>query len=157
MAYILPLASNDEHFHPFISYVIIYQQMLPGNINREATQSLVNVYKSHIVKRSLDIAELTCFAPGKACTPLSWTLYTSWGWNLYSRRTSNKFPENMLTSATELHGPREASCRQELLCRWGPNWVGTTWKRRQNPVSETLCAKQKKWCCIMSRVIILKI
>jgi hypothetical protein len=29
--------------------------------------------------------------------------------------------------------------RQGISLSFGPNWVGVTWRRRQNPVSETLC------------------
>jgi hypothetical protein len=35
-----------------------------------------------------------------------------------------------------------------------PNWVGFTWRRRQNPVSETLCFEKQTGRWIMSRNII---
>jgi hypothetical protein len=33
--------------------------------------------------------------------------------------------------------------REWLALSTGPNWVGPTWRRRQNPVSETLCVLNK--------------
>jgi hypothetical protein len=35
--------------------------------------------------------------------------------------------------------------RQRLSLSIGHNWVGTTWRRRQNPIYETFCFKQKDW------------
>jgi hypothetical protein len=43
--------------------------------------------------------------------------------------------------------------RQGLALSIGPNWVGSTWRWKQNPVSETLCLK-KTGCWTMSRNII---
>jgi hypothetical protein len=36
-------------------------------------------------------------------------------------------------------GPTEAGDKDQLSVR--PVWVGSTWRRRQNPVSETSCFK----------------
>jgi hypothetical protein len=46
--------------------------------------------------------------------------------------------------------------RQVLALPIGSNWVVTTWRRRQNPVSETLCFKYKTGRWIISRIIIVK-
>jgi hypothetical protein len=46
--------------------------------------------------------------------------------------------------------------RQRLSLSIGPNWAGSTWRHRQNLVSETLCfeVKQKTGRWIMSRIVI---
>jgi hypothetical protein len=43
--------------------------------------------------------------------------------------------------------------RRGLYLSTGPNWVGSTWRRGQNPVSETLRMKQKTGRWIMSRIV----
>jgi hypothetical protein len=45
----------------------------------------------------------------------------------------------------------------ELVCllETGPNWVRSTWRWRQNAVSETLCLKRRTGRWIMSRIVIV--
>jgi hypothetical protein len=42
-----------------------------------------------------------------------------------------------------------------LALSTGPNWVGSTWRRRQNPVSETLCVLIRTGRWIISRNTII--
>jgi hypothetical protein len=44
---------------------------------------------------------------------------------------------------------------QRLALSVGPNWVVSTWKRRQNPVSETSCFREKTGLWITSRIFIV--
>jgi hypothetical protein len=38
---------------------------------------------------------------------------------------------------------------ERIVLSIGLNWVGSTWRRRQNPVSETLCVLNKKGLLLM--------
>jgi hypothetical protein len=43
-----------------------------------------------------------------------------------------------------LSWPKSLDRRQGLVLSIGPNWVGSTWRRRQNPVSRMMCVLNEK-------------